>query len=172
MLAKVLQDVQLPRGVVNIIFGDGPVTGSSLIKHPLVKGVSFTGGTKTGIQIRKNTVEDIGKHISLELGGKNPTLIFDDVDLEQAVAIAAKAGFENQGEVSRILFKLFVTDSIIDMSLWISNLCPKDYLSTIYGKVRCTCEEFIHPKKHCGTCCFARTLPKSSKVFVTRFRIF
>jgi acyl-CoA reductase-like NAD-dependent aldehyde dehydrogenase len=74
-----------------------------LVKHPRVKGVSFTGGTATGIQIRRDTVEDIGKHISLELGGKNPTIVFDDVDLDAAVATAARAAFENQGEVRSTL---------------------------------------------------------------------
>ena len=100
VLAKVFQDADLPPGVVNIVFGTGKTTGSSLVKHPKVRGVSFTGGTATGIQIRKDTVEDIGKHVSLELGGKNPTLVFDDVDLSKAVPMAAKAAFENQGEVS------------------------------------------------------------------------
>lgn len=76
------------------------MTGSALVKHPKVKGISFTGGTATGIQIRKDTAESIEKHLSLELGGKNPTLVFDDVDLPKAVETAAQAAFENQGEVS------------------------------------------------------------------------
>lgn len=105
VLANVFQDADLPPGVINIVFGLGKTAGSSLVKHPKVRGVSFTGGTATGIQIRKDTVEDIGKHVSLELGGKNPTLVFDDVDLDRAVPMAAKAAFENQGEVSG-LFRL------------------------------------------------------------------
>jgi acyl-CoA reductase-like NAD-dependent aldehyde dehydrogenase len=99
VLAKVFQDAELPPGVINIVFGDGQKTGSHLVKHPKVRGVSFTGGTATGIRIRRDTVEDIGKHVSLELGGKNPTVVFDDVDLNKAIATAAKAAFENQGEV-------------------------------------------------------------------------
>ena len=75
------------------------MTGSALVKHPLVKGISFTGGTATGIQIRKDTAADIYKHLSLELGGKNPTLVFDDVDMDRAISTAARAAFENQGEV-------------------------------------------------------------------------
>lgn len=89
----------MPPGVVNMVFGNGAVTGSALVKSQQVAGVSFTGGTATGIQIRKDTIADISKHLSLELGGKNPTLIFDDVDLQKAVPLAAKAAFENQGEV-------------------------------------------------------------------------
>jgi len=61
----------------------------------------------TGIQIRKDTVADIGKHLSLELGGKNPTLVFDDVDLDKAVITAAMAAFENQGEVTFGLLSSF-----------------------------------------------------------------
>lgn len=89
--------------MINIIFGPGNPTGSALVRHSKVNGISFTGGTATGIQIRRDTVEDIGKHVSLELGGKNPTLVFDDVDLDKAVPTAAKAAFENQGEVSILL---------------------------------------------------------------------
>lgn len=99
MLGKVIQDAGLPPGVLNLVYGAGNPTGSALVRHPRVRGVSFTGGTATGIQIRRDTVEDIGKHVSLELGGKNPTLVFDDVDLDAAVATAARAAFENQGEV-------------------------------------------------------------------------
>jgi aminomuconate-semialdehyde dehydrogenase len=103
VLAEVTRQAGLPDGVLNIVFGDGATTGSALVKHPKVKGISFTGGTATGVQIRKDTAADIHKHLSLELGGKNPTLVFDDIDLEKAVAIAATAAFENQGEVSSSL---------------------------------------------------------------------
>ena len=103
MLAEVIRRAGLPSGVLNIVFGNGPTTGSALVKHPKVKGISFTGGTATGIQIRKDTAGDIYKHLSLELGGKNPTLVFEDVDLEKAVATAAMAAFENQGEVGFLL---------------------------------------------------------------------
>lgn len=84
---------------MNIVFGGGLPTGSALVKHPDIKGISFTGGTATGIQIRRDTAASIGKHLSLELGGKNPSLVFDDVDLSKAVALTATAAFENQGEV-------------------------------------------------------------------------
>jgi aminomuconate-semialdehyde dehydrogenase len=99
LLCEVFRQAGLPSGVINVVFGDGPTTGSALVKSPLVKGVSFTGGTATGIQIRKDTADQIYKHLSLELGGKNPTLVFDDVDLTKAVETAAMAAFENQGEV-------------------------------------------------------------------------
>lgn len=84
---------------MNIVFGPGNPTGSALVRNKLVKVISFRGGTATGIQIRKDTIEDIGKHLSLEMGGKNPTLVFADADLDKAVRVAAMAAFENQGEV-------------------------------------------------------------------------
>ena len=99
LLCEVFKRAELPPGVINVVFGDGPTTGSALVKSPLVKGVSFTGGTATGIQIRKDTADQIYKHLSLELGGKNPTLVFDDTNLDKAVQLAATAAFENQGEV-------------------------------------------------------------------------
>ncbi|EAW14596.1 aldehyde dehydrogenase [Aspergillus clavatus NRRL 1] len=114
LLGKVLQDAQLPPGVLNLVYGAGNPTGSALVKHPRVRGISFTGGTATGIQIRRDTVEDIGKHVSLELGGKNPTLVFDDVDLDVAVAMAARAAFENQGEICLTGSRIYVQKSIHD----------------------------------------------------------
>lgn len=99
LLCEIFRLAEIPPGVINIVFGDGATTGSRLVQSPLVKGVSFTGSTATGIKIRRDTVDQIYKHISLELGGKNPTLVFDDVDLDKAVQTAATAAFENQGEV-------------------------------------------------------------------------
>ncbi|KAJ5709384.1 hypothetical protein N7493_010718 [Penicillium malachiteum] len=108
LLGEVFRQAKLPPGVMNIIFGDGPGTGSALVKSPRVRGVSFTGGTKTGIRIRRDTVEDIGKHLSLELGGKNPTLIFDDVNLAEAVPLAATAAFENSGQICLCGSRIYV----------------------------------------------------------------
>ncbi|KAK6069861.1 aldehyde dehydrogenase aldh [Seiridium cupressi] len=114
LLCEVFRQAELPPGVINVVFGDGPTTGSALVRSPLVKGVSFTGGTATGIQIRKETAEQIYKHLSLELGGKNPTLVFDDVDLKKAVETAAMAAFENQGEICLCGSRIYVQSSIYD----------------------------------------------------------
>ena len=97
-----------------MVFGNGAVTGSALVKSQEIAGVSFTGGTATGIQIRKDTAADIYKHLSLELGGKNPTLVFDDVDLEKAISTAAMAAFENQGEICLCGSRIYVEHSIYD----------------------------------------------------------
>lgn len=99
---------------MNIIFGDGPETGSALVRDPRIRGISFTGGTETGIRIRQETASDIGKHVSLELGGKNPTLIFNDANLEQAVSLSASAAFENSGQICLCGSRIYVHNAIID----------------------------------------------------------
>ncbi|KAJ5692888.1 hypothetical protein N7462_002311 [Penicillium macrosclerotiorum] len=114
LLGEVFRQAKLPGGVMNIIFGDGPGAGSALVKSPRVRGISFTGGTATGIRIRQDTVTDIGKHLSLELGGKNPTLVFNDVDLEQAVPLAAQAAFENSGQICLCGSRIYVHHDIYE----------------------------------------------------------
>ncbi|KAK8122008.1 aldehyde dehydrogenase [Apiospora sp. TS-2023a] len=115
LLCEVFRRAGLPAGAMNIVFGDGATTGSALVRSPLVRGgVSFTGGTATGIQIRRDTADQIYKHLSLELGGKNPTLVFGDVELDKAVATAAMAAFENQGEICLCGSRIYVQSSIYD----------------------------------------------------------
>lgn len=112
VLSETFRRAKLPSGVMNIVFGDGPTTGSTLVKSPRARGVSFTGSTSTGIRIRQETVADIGKHLSLELGGKNPTLVFDDVDLGQAVPLASRAAFENSGQICLCGSRIYVHHAI------------------------------------------------------------
>ncbi|KAK8061485.1 aldehyde dehydrogenase family 8 member A1 [Apiospora phragmitis] len=115
LLCEVFRRAGLPAGVMNVVFGDGATTGSALVRSPLVRGgVSFTGGTATGIQIRRDTADQIYKHLSLELGGKNPTLVFGDVELDKAVQTAAMAAFENQGEICLCGSRIYVQSSIYD----------------------------------------------------------
>jgi hypothetical protein len=145
VLGKVIQDAELPPGVLNLIYGAGNPAGAALVKHPRVRGVSFTGGTATGIQIRRDTVEDIGKHISLELGGKNPTLVFEDVDVDAAVATAARAAFENQGEVGA-LSNTSVKTNEIDLPLWLEDLRPKIHLRRLPIPLRRLCPGTLRPR--------------------------
>ncbi|KAK8104213.1 Aldehyde dehydrogenase family 8 member A1 [Apiospora kogelbergensis] len=115
LLCEVFRRAGLPKGAMNVVFGDGATTGSALVRSPLVRGgVSFTGGTATGIQIRRDTADQIYKHLSLELGGKNPTLVFEDVELDKAVQTAAMAAFENQGEICLCGSRIYVQSSIYD----------------------------------------------------------
>ncbi|EAQ93045.1 hypothetical protein CHGG_01280 [Chaetomium globosum CBS 148.51] len=112
LLGILFQKAKLPAGVVNIVLGDGPTTGAALVASPLVDGVSFTGGTQTGIAIRRATAHQIRKHLSLELGGKNPTLVFADsmtpATRERTIRIAATAAFENQGEICLCGSRIYV----------------------------------------------------------------
>src|SRR5690606_11782530 len=80
----------LPKGVISIITGDG-AAGEALVKHPKVKGVSFVGSAKTGMAIQRAAAETAVKHVSLELGGKNPFIVFPDAPIEKA-ALAAVSG--------------------------------------------------------------------------------
>ncbi|KAK6814204.1 hypothetical protein RU639_009950 [Aspergillus parasiticus] len=114
LLAEVFKKAELPSGVMNIVFGDGPGVGSALVRSTRVRGVSFTGGPATGVQIRRDTAEDIGKHVSLELGGKNPVLVFDDVDIPNAVSLAARAAFENSGQICLCGSRIYVHRRIYD----------------------------------------------------------
>ena len=88
----------LPSGVVQVVPGIGPEVPQVLVRSPDVHRVSFTGSTRTGVSVAVGAAESI-MPLTLELGGKNPTLVFSDADLEAAVRTAAAAAFENQGEV-------------------------------------------------------------------------
>jgi aminomuconate-semialdehyde/2-hydroxymuconate-6-semialdehyde dehydrogenase len=106
MLGKLVLESGLPPGVLNIVHGTGPVAGHALVTHPDVRAISFTGSTRTGASIAASVVTQF-KKVSLEMGGKNPYVVFADAELEQAAATAARAAFSNQGQIclcgSRIL---------------------------------------------------------------------
>ncbi|KAK0671003.1 aldehyde dehydrogenase domain-containing protein [Cercophora samala] len=116
LLGGIFQRAGVPPGVINIIFGDGATTGAALVASPLINGVSFTGGTQTGIAIRRLTAHQIGKHLSLELGGKNPTLVFADSMepsvRDRTIRVAAMAAFENQGEICLCGSRIYVEKSV------------------------------------------------------------
>lgn len=120
LLAGAFARAGLPPGVINVLFGDGATTGAALVAHPAVHGVSFTGGTATGVAIRRATAHQIHKHLSLELGGKNPTLVFADSLLpetsrrEKTIRTAAMAAFENQGEICLCGSRVYVERAAYD----------------------------------------------------------
>lgn len=105
-LGEIACEAGLPPGVLNIVHGRGERVGRALVDHPAVPAISFTGGTATGADIAGRAGPKF-KKLSLELGGKNPTIVFADCDFEEAVAGALRAAFTNQGEIclcgSRIL---------------------------------------------------------------------
>jgi aminomuconate-semialdehyde/2-hydroxymuconate-6-semialdehyde dehydrogenase len=116
LLADVILKSELPAGVVNMVFGDGPKAGEALVKHPKVPLISFTGGTQTGKRIYRESAENF-KKLSLELGGKNPNLIFADCDFEKALEVTIRSSFLNQGEICLCGSRIYVEDSIYDKFL-------------------------------------------------------
>jgi len=112
LLTEVLKK-HLPSGVVNIVYGYGHEVGEELVINPKVKAVSFTGGTVTGRKI-KSMASDSLKKISLELGGKNPNIIFDDADIEKAVAGSVRSSFLNQGEICLCGSRILVQEKVYD----------------------------------------------------------
>lgn len=113
LLSKICIEAGVPRGVLNIVHGLGSEIGDDLTAHPDVPIVSFTGGTLTGQHIAQVTAP-MFKKLSLELGGKNPNIVFDDADFEKAVSMAVKAGFSNQGQICLCGSRLFVQDTIYE----------------------------------------------------------
>jgi len=115
-LAVAAAEVGFPPGVLNVVHGLGAEVGQALTGHEHVKAISFTGGTVTGRTVAA-TAAPMFKKLSLELGGKNATLVFADCDLDAAIAGAARAGFTNQGEIclcgSRILVERPVYDRFL-----------------------------------------------------------
>lgn len=98
LFAEVAAQVGLPPGVLNLVHGRGASAGQALIEHPGVRAISFTGGSATGAHIAA-TAGPKFKKLSLELGGKNPNLVFADCDFERAVSESVRAAFLNQGQI-------------------------------------------------------------------------
>jgi len=112
-LAEVINDANLPPGVVNILAGLGADCGAPLASHPKIDKLAFTGSVATGRQIMKTAAEGI-KPITLELGGKSPLIIFDDSDVEAAVEWAMFGIFWNKGEICSATSRILVQDGIYD----------------------------------------------------------
>jgi aminomuconate-semialdehyde/2-hydroxymuconate-6-semialdehyde dehydrogenase len=107
LFSKLCIEAGLPEGVLNIIHGTGPKVGQAIIAHPEVAAISFTGGTATGKKIAA-TAAPMFKKLSLELGGKNPNIIFADCDFENAVSTTIHSSFSNQGEICLCGSRIFV----------------------------------------------------------------
>lgn len=110
-LAEMMNDCGLPAGVFNVVIGDGKSVGQTIVLSESVDKISFTGGTETGRIINEQCASTF-KRVSLELGGKSPLLVFDDVDIEKAVEWAIFGAFFNQGEVCVASSRILVHDNI------------------------------------------------------------
>ena len=112
-LAELTLEAGIPPGVINIVHGYGPKAGAALCEHPQVPAISFTGGTLTGAKVSM-AAAPLFKKLSLELGGKNPNVIFADADLDEAVATSIRSSFWNQGEICLCGSRIFVERSAYD----------------------------------------------------------
>jgi len=118
IFSRLCIEVGMPRGVVNILHGSGPSIGAPLVAHEKVKAISFTGGSATGRAIA-STIAPMLKKFSLELGGKNPTLVFADScgseeDLKQTVSEVVRAAFSNQGQICLCGSRIYIERAIYD----------------------------------------------------------
>ena len=113
LFAKICKEAGLPDGVLNIIHGYGAKVGAAITKHPKIKAISFTGGTTTGKEIAK-VAAPMFKKMSLELGGKNPNIVFADCDFNKAVSTSVLSSFSNQGQICLCGSRIFIERKIYD----------------------------------------------------------
>jgi aminomuconate-semialdehyde/2-hydroxymuconate-6-semialdehyde dehydrogenase len=110
MLCEICRDAGLPNGVLNVVHGAGPNVGAAITAHPKINTISFTGGTVTGKKVAE-ACAPLFKKVSLELGGKNPNIIFADADLDAAIAGSVRSSFANQGQICLCGSRVFVERS-------------------------------------------------------------
>ena len=113
LLSELCIEAGLPPGVLNIVHGLGPVAGNAIVAHKDVKAISFTGGTKTGAHIAA-LAAPMFKKLSLELGGKNPNIIFADCDYDKMLQTTVLSSFSNQGQICLCGSRILVEDKIYD----------------------------------------------------------
>tara|TARA_B110000503_G_scaffold183_1_gene274 strand:- start:6910 stop:8352 length:1443 start_codon:yes stop_codon:yes gene_type:complete len=113
LLGEILQEAGLPKGVLNIVHGIGTTAGNAIVAHPKIKAISFTGGTKTGAHIA-SIAAPMFKKLSLELGGKNPNIIFADCDYDKMLATTVRSSFSNQGQICLCGSRILVEEKIYD----------------------------------------------------------
>lgn len=107
ILAEICSEAGLPAGVLNIVHGTGPACGAAMVKHPGIKAVSFTGSTRAGREIA-SVAAPMFKKLSLELGGKNPVVIFADCEYEEMLNTTVRSSFTNQGQICLCGSRIYV----------------------------------------------------------------
>jgi aminomuconate-semialdehyde/2-hydroxymuconate-6-semialdehyde dehydrogenase len=113
LLGEICTEAGLPKGVLNIVHGTGPSAGQAIVEHKNIKAISFTGGTKTGENIAR-TAAPMFKKLSLELGGKNPNLIFADCNYEKMLEVTVRSSFANQGQICLCGSRIFIEKPIYE----------------------------------------------------------
>ena len=113
MLSQWAEEAGIPAGVFNVVHGLGSEAGQAIVEHPQIKAISFTGGTSTGAHIARTTAPQF-KKLSLELGGKNPAIIFEDCDFDKAVSTTLRSSFANQGQICLCSSRILIQDKLYD----------------------------------------------------------
>ena len=113
LLGKICKEAGLPDGVLNIIHGDGKSCGEAIVKHPKIKAISFTGSTRAGEQIA-TIAAPMFKKLSLELGGKNPNIIFADCNWEKMLTETIRSSFGNQGQICLCGSRVLIEQSVYE----------------------------------------------------------
>jgi aminomuconate-semialdehyde/2-hydroxymuconate-6-semialdehyde dehydrogenase len=113
LLSQACIEAGLPAGVLNIVHGLGPKAGQAIVEHPKVKAISFTGGTSTGKQIARTAAPEF-KKLSLELGGKNPNIIFADCDFDEMIVNTLRSSFSNNGQICLCGSRIYVERPIYE----------------------------------------------------------
>ncbi|MGH8495148.1 MAG: aldehyde dehydrogenase [Gammaproteobacteria bacterium] len=113
LFAQLCIEAGVPPGVLNILHGTGSGIGHALVTHPAIRAISFTGGTVTGRRIAKEAAP-LFKKLSLELGGKNPTIVFGDCDWDRMLATTLRSAFSNQGQICLCGSRIFVEQSVYE----------------------------------------------------------
>ena len=113
LLGEICNEAGLPKGVLNIVHGLGTTTGQAIVEHPDIKAISFTGGTATGAHIAR-VAAPMFKKLSLELGGKNPNMIFADCDYDEMLKTTVRSSFANQGQICLCGSRIFVEAPIYE----------------------------------------------------------
>lgn len=113
LLSELCMEAGLPKGVLNIVHGDGIKVGAEITKHPKIKAISFTGSTRVGKEIAKVTAP-MFKKLSLEMGGKNPNIIFADCNYDKMLDTTVRSSFANQGQICLCSSRIYIEASIYE----------------------------------------------------------
>lgn len=113
LLSEICMEAGLPKGVLNIVHGDGVKVGAEITKHPKIKAISFTGSTRVGKEIAK-VAAPMFKKLSLEMGGKNPNLIFADCNYDKMLDTTVRSSFANQGQICLCGSRIYIEASIYE----------------------------------------------------------
>ena len=128
ILAEIVDSTSLPKGIFNLIHGYGHVVGRAMSCHKDLEMISFTGSTRAGIDIQKNAADNI-KRVSLELGGKSPNLIMEDVDLEKAIKMGMTQCFFNTGQSCSAPTRMLVPENLHDQALAIAKTAAESMVT-------------------------------------------